>query len=66
MSWKPLLIGTCTAEKGCQIRALDGGLLPIDPFKMANAFAESGGDPQTFLSKLLKQEASWQLQQKIG
>lgn len=66
LNWKPLRIGVCTAEKSCTARMSKGGYMSIDPFKIANTYVESGGDPQTFLDQLLTLEASWQIQNQNG
>jgi thiamine-monophosphate kinase len=66
MNWQPLHIGVCTGEKGCTIRTLDGTYQTIEPYTIANTYAESGEDPSEFLAKLLKLESSWQIQQMNG
>ena len=64
--WNPLRIGTCTQEKGCAIRTEEGTYQKFNPFQIANAYTESGGDPKTFLTQLLKFETQWQIQKING
>ncbi len=62
MHWSPLRIGICSEEKDCSIRLSDGTYQPFYPCQIANAYAESNGDPKLFLTQLLKLETQWQIQ----
>lgn len=64
--WQPIEIGTCSDKKSCTIATNDGTDMEISPCQMANAYAESKGDPKIFLNQLLKFESQWQMQQKVG
>lgn len=66
MNWEPFRIGVCTAEQTCSLRATDGRYFSVDAIKIANAFMESGGEPQRFLTQLLTFETSWQIQHRNG
>lgn len=66
LNWQPLRIGVCREDGGCAARVASGGYMPLDPIKIANAYAESGGDPNTFLTQLLTLESSWQIQKQNG
>ncbi len=66
MGWNPLRVGTCTREKGCAIRTMEGTYQPLRPCQIANAYVESEGNPKEFLSQLLKFETQWQIQKMNG
>ena len=66
IGWNPIRVGTCTQKKGCAIRTMDGTYQQLNPCQIANAYVESGGDPQAFLTQLLKFETQWQIQKMNG
>lgn len=66
IGWKPLRIGLCTEEEGCAMLTKDDAYQPFDPCQIANAYAESNGDPKTFLTQLLKFETQWEIQKQNG
>lgn len=58
--WHPVKIGHATDSQGC-ILDIPEGRWPLEPFHIANLFAEAGGDPKAFLSALVQKQSSWNL-----
>ena len=53
IEWEPLLIGRASASPAGRLKEGDE-MRQIDPFKIANLFEQSGGDPASYVQQLMK------------